>query len=119
MDRFGIYMEDQRCKVTNVTKDMNFGTIVPCSVGFKQKDGSWVNLWVDVMVTNKTSVSIPLQKGDAFKCWGRMAHSEWIKDDGTKIPQWTCWADRIEPIEQQQTQQFANGDANNMDPLPF
>lgn len=105
-DRFGIFMEDLRCKVTNDPKEKNFGTIVPCSLGFKQKDDTWANLWVDVMVTQKTTINIPLQKGDAFKCWGRLSYSEWVKNDGTKVPQWSCWADKVESMDQQQQPQM-------------
>ena len=114
-NEFGIIMKDMRCKVTMDPKEFNWGTILPCSIGFKdKKSGKWANLFIDIMVTDKTSVSIPLVKGDAFKCWGNMNLREWEKQDGTKVPQWSCWADRIEPVDQQGGQS-----SNGMDPIPF
>lgn len=109
-ERFGMYMEDMRCKVTNDPRELNFGTSVPCSIGFKDKDNNWTNIWVDVLVTQKTDITIPLQKGDSFKCCGRMDCRTWQDK-----PQWSCWADRVEPLQQQQQ---THG-VQQMDEAPF
>lgn len=79
MEQFGIFAKDKRLKVTNAVKGAGQVLIIPCSMGFKQKDGTWVNEWVDCIVfaggLYDTAQSI--QKGDQITVSGRLTMKQW------------------------------------------
>lgn len=78
-EKFGIYAANQRLKVTNDVKPAGKVLIIPCSMGFKQKDGTWVNEWIDVVVfegeAHDTAQSV--KKGDQITVNGRLTMKSW------------------------------------------
>lgn len=107
-ERWGMFIEGMRCKVTMDPKTFQWGSVVPCSIGFKDsKTDTWTNVFIDILAGEKTQMppNFVIEKGAAFKVWGRVQCKEWVKDDGTRVPQWSCWADTIEPLEHQQQRQ--------------
>jgi single-stranded DNA-binding protein len=78
-DKFGIYAVNQRLKVTNDVKAAGKVLIIPCSMGFKQQDGKWVNEWIDAVVFEgehyETAQSV--QKGNQITVNGRLTLKSW------------------------------------------
>ena len=78
-EKFGIYAVNQRLKVTNEVKSAGKVLIIPCSMGFKQKDKTWVNEWVDVVVfegeVHDTAQGV--KKGDQITVNGRLTMKSW------------------------------------------
>jgi single-stranded DNA-binding protein len=94
-DDFGIFAKDLRLKVTNNVKQAGKVIIIPCQMGFKQQDGSWVNKWVDVTVFQGAFYDTAqiVQKGDTITVNGRMVLKSWndkkswnILCDGLIVP---------------------------------
>jgi hypothetical protein len=117
-DKFGIFMECMRCKVTNEPRDKNFGTILPCQIGFKKND-VWCNVWVDVMVTEKTAINHAPSNGDLLTVSGRMDYREY-----NGKPQWSVWADTVVPYGNmnqgpQSRQPFDGGNNGDIGECPF
>jgi hypothetical protein len=107
---WGMMLHSVRCKVTMDVKNFNWGDVVPCAIGFKdKKTNTWTNLFIDIIVGSKTAMpdNFVISKGDSFKVTGRVT----VKTFNDK-PQFSCWADSIEPVEQQQIQrpQFEGDD---------
>lgn len=125
--RFGLFMEAMLCKVTNEPRQFQNMSKIPCSIGFKNKEGFWTNVWIDVLVTNTTDWNGVLPtKGASVKVWGRVDCSTWKRNDGTEEQQWSVWADIVETqgaannyTQQPQREPFAGGDPNNVDSVPF
>jgi single-stranded DNA-binding protein len=96
MADFGIFAQDLRLKVTNDVKSAGKILIVPCSMGFKQKDNSWVNEWVDVVVFEGEyyKPAIALNKGDRITVNGRMIMKQYNDKKS-----WQVLCDRFETTE--------------------
>ena len=91
MAEFGIFAKDLLCKVTIEPTHREKVTSIPCSIGFKQKDGSWVNEFVDVLLfKDNLGLGGEINKGDKIKVTGRMNLSEY-KDK----KKWSIFADYI------------------------
>jgi single-stranded DNA-binding protein len=93
-ERFGLFAESVFVKVTNEPKDFEKLVKLPCSMGAKQKDGTWANQWVDVIFFDK-KLAKEIVKGDKFKVSGRLTFSEWTNKAGEKKKQWAILADSI------------------------
>lgn len=78
-DDFGIFVKDLRLKVTNNVKQAGKVIIIPCQMGFKQQDGSWVNEWVDVTVFQggNYTPAMSVIKGETITVNGRMVMKSW------------------------------------------
>jgi hypothetical protein len=112
MSEFGIFAKDLLCKVTIEPTHRETVTSIPCSIGFKQKDGTWVNEFVDVLLFQKNfSLDTGIQKGDRIKVSGRMNLSEY-KDK----KKWSIFADEIDTGNSQQDSGNAPLDDNQ---IPF
>ena len=94
-DDFGIFAKDLRLKVTNNVKQAGKVIIIPCQMGFKQQDGSWVNEWVDLVVFQggNYTPAMSVIKGDSITVNGRMVLKSWndkkswnILCDGLIVP---------------------------------
>lgn len=95
MSDFGVFAQDLLCKVTIEPTHREKVTSIPCSVGFKQKDGEWVNEFMDVLLFKKTfHLDDGIQKGDKIKVSGRMNLSEY---EGKK--KWSIYADKLEKMD--------------------
>lgn len=113
MDNFGIFMKDMRLKVTSGPRQTPKMTILPCQMGFND-NGTWYNVWVSVLVTSRTNAQIVANRGDIIKVSGRMDYKEYQSK-----PQWSVWADSVEPYGQQVREPFNGGNNGNMDDMPF
>jgi single-stranded DNA-binding protein len=78
-EKFGIFAVNQKLKVTNDIKDAGKVLIIPCSMGFRQQDKTWVNEWVDVVVFNGMNHEIAkgIRKGDHITVSGRLMMKEY------------------------------------------
>jgi len=72
--KFGIFAIELRLKVTNEVKTAGKVLIIPCSMGFKQQDATWVNEWVDVTIFSGDvyEKAQQISKGDQITVTGRM-----------------------------------------------
>jgi len=78
MSDFGIFAQNQILKVTNEVKTAGSILIIPCQIGFKQKDGTWVNDWVDVIVFEDLKPQAEgIHKGDKITVSGRVQMKEY------------------------------------------
>jgi single-stranded DNA-binding protein len=78
-EKFGIFAQDLKIRVTNNIKQAGKVTIIPCSMGFQQQDKTYANEWVDVKVFagQFQDLAIAVQKGDQIKVNGRMTMSQY------------------------------------------
>jgi single-stranded DNA-binding protein len=92
-DDFGIFARDLRLKVTNNIKQAGKVIIIPCQMGFKQQDGSWVNEWVDLVVFQGSNYDLALSvdKGATINASGRFVLKEY---QGKKS--WQILCDHLE-----------------------
>jgi single-stranded DNA-binding protein len=76
---FGIFAKDLRLKVTNNVRQAGKVIIIPCQMGFKQQDGSWVNEWVDLVVFQggNYTPAMSVIKGETITVNGRMVMKSW------------------------------------------
>jgi len=82
--------DDLWVKVTNEPRQAGSMTVVPGSMGFKQRDGKYINEWIDVLITDKTAHDGTPSKGDRISVTGRVDCGEY---NGKK--QWKVWADKV------------------------
>lgn len=104
MDRFGVFMENMRCKVTNQQRVFDWGTIVPCQIGFKDYKGQWHNMWIDIKILKNTNCDRLITKGDVITVSGRMDYSEYQGK-----PQWVVTADTVHGQHGPSGQPFNDG----------
>lgn len=102
MSDFGIFAQDLRLKVTNEVKQAGRILIIPCQMGFKQKDGSWVNDWLDVVVFEGDNYekAKSIGKGDKITVSGRMTMKEYNQKKS-----WQVLCSELEVAENGQTNQ--------------
>jgi hypothetical protein len=99
MNDFGIFAKDLMCKVTLEPTHRETVTSIPCSVGFKQKDGTWVNEFMDVVLfKDNFGLDDGIQKGDKIKVSGRMNLSEYKEKK-----KWSIFADEIKTDKKQES----------------
>ena len=87
--KFGIYAIDLWVKVTNAHRNAGKLIVVPGQMGFKQRDGSWVNEWIDIILFERLQGNIP-KKGERVQVSGRMDCSEYKEKK-----QWKVFADEL------------------------
>jgi hypothetical protein len=111
-DRFGIFAESVRVKVTNEPRMAGEkARVIPGQVGFRQRDKSYVNEWFDVIIFQGSGLmDTEIKKGDVFKVSGRVDCSEY---QGKK--QWKIYADTLEYAEKKQGYQELHQEP---EPLP-
>lgn len=78
-EKFGIYAIDLKLKVTNDVKPAGKVINIPCQMGFKQQDGTWVNEWITVTVFQGEFYDTAqiVQKGNSITVNGRMTMKSW------------------------------------------
>ena len=124
---FGFHAHDVRCFVTNPPREAGSITIVPVSIGFKQRDGSWMNVFFDLKCFNDTKGRAnQLQKKDRVEVSGRLEYSEWTDSYGNKRPQWGILVNKLERMDSggaapspQYGQQQVRQAPQQMDDAPF
>jgi single-stranded DNA-binding protein len=91
MSAFGFLAENAKVKVTNEVKRKDTIVIIPCQMGFKQKDGKYAHEWVDVMLYGSDMPKAEgIKKGDKIFVWGRMHLNEYNDKKS-----WQIWASDI------------------------
>ena len=50
MEEFGLFAKQLKVKVTNEIKKFDRAWRIPCSMGFRQQDKTYVNEWIDLVV---------------------------------------------------------------------
>lgn len=75
MDGYGFLVVDQKAKVTMPVKVLEKLTKIPVSIGFKQWNKSWENVFMDIVVfpsdAEAAATAQTLQKGDRIKVSGK------------------------------------------------
>ena len=86
MSEFGVIAKALRVRVVGDIKTFSTGVKVPCSMGFRQKDKTYVNEWVSVFLGPDNSLAGNLKKGDVIEATGSMFMSEFkgVKSWGLK-----------------------------------
>ena len=112
-EKFGIYAINLWVKVTNNHRRAGKLVVVPGQMGFKQRDGSWVNEWVDVILFENLQDEIP-EKGERIQVSGRMDLSEWKEKK-----QWRIYADSIGGGEAKRTPANDVGTLPDGEDVPF
>jgi len=95
----GLMAVNLRVKVTNEPKVIDRGNlyaVVPGQIGFKQRDKSYINEWIDVLLSSAQAESLP-SKGDIIYVDGQVTCEEY---QGKK--QWKVWAESVEASVQAQ-----------------
>ena len=98
---FGFFVKDIMVKVTNPVARYDKVARIPVAVGFKQRDKTWVNEWMDVVVFPDLFQAIELvEKGDRIKVSGRLQLSEYTNKSGEVKKQWSIIADSVSSDKQ-------------------
>jgi single-stranded DNA-binding protein len=87
MSDFGVFARDLRLRVTNNIKQAGKIIIIPCSMGFKQQDGTWINEFIDVIVFGGAFYQYALfaEKGDQITVNGRMVIKQYKEKKSWQI----------------------------------
>lgn len=91
MSEFGMFVKDQKIKITNGTSG-KYGKILklPGSIGWKQKDGTWENEFYDLIFFEKDWPRAELiETGDRIIVSGKVQLSSWTNREGVKKAQWS------------------------------
>jgi len=94
--KFGIFAVNLNCKSTGEVKKYDKMRKISSAIGFKQKDGTWVNEWLDLVIFDTDIDLEGVGKGDRLKVNGRMSLSEYTNKAGEKKKSWSCFCDSIE-----------------------
>ena len=100
-EKFGLFAINLNCKVTQEVKIFDKMRKLSSSIGFKQKDGTWVNEWLDLVIFDKDIDLEGIKKGDRLKVTGRFSLSEWTNKTGEKKKQWSCFCDEVRLAEEE------------------
>lgn len=96
-EKFGVHAINQRCFVTNEPKIFDNFAIIPASIGFKQRDGSWKNVFVDLKCFKENiAVARTIRKKQQVTVNGRLEFSEWEDKQGQLRPQWAILVETLE-----------------------
>ena len=66
----------------------------------KDKEGKWKNAFLPVIIFSE---SLSLKDGEKVEVWGKIASDEWKDNNGENHKKTYAWADRIETMEQEQS----------------
>jgi len=100
-EKFGLFAINLYCKVTQDIKQFDKMRKIPSSIGFRQKDGTWVNEWLDLVIFDKDIDLEGIAKGSKLKVTGRISLSEWTNKAGEKKKQWSCFCDEVKLAEEE------------------
>jgi len=96
MEEFGIFAKQLKVKVSNAVKKFDKVWKIPCSVGFRQQDKSYVNEWVDLIVFDNLFQDCELiEKGDMLTVFGRLNLQEYTDKQGQKKKSWQILCSEI------------------------
>ena len=96
MDEFGFMAKQVKVKVTNAVKKFDKVWRIPCSMGFKQQDKTYVNEWVDLVVFSDLFETCEgIEKGDQLTVFGRLTLSEYTDKQGEKKKSWSILCSEI------------------------
>ena len=107
MDEFGIFAKQLKVKVSNAVKKFDKVWRIPCSMGFKQSDKTYVNEWIDLVVFQDLIPECEgIEKGDQLTVFGRLTLTEWSDKKGDKKKSWQILCSEIrsdkKPIDREQ-----------------
>lgn len=95
-EEFGIFAKNILAKVTNQVSKFDKFYKIPVSIGFKGKDGQWVNEFFDIVVFGDLFSSAELiEKGDKIKVSGRVQLNKWTDKTGGERKSWQILASEI------------------------
>jgi single-stranded DNA-binding protein len=117
-NKFGLFAINQNVKVTQDPKIFDKIAKIPCSMGFKDKAGKWVNEWVDVICFKKEQAD-GIAKGDKIKVTGRLNLSEYENKKGEKVKSWQILVDEIEVTKAEGNTFVGNRDIPEDQDIPF
>lgn len=96
MEEFGIYAKQLKVKVTNAIKKFDKVWRIPCSMGFRQQDKTYVNEWIDLVVFSDLFQDCEgIEKGDYLTVFGRLTLSEYTDKQGDKKKSWSILCSEI------------------------
>jgi hypothetical protein len=96
MDEFGIFAKQLKVKVTNAIKKFDKVWRIPCSMGFRQQDKTYVNEWIDLVVfSDLFDTCEGIEKGDYLTVFGRLNLSEYADKKGDKKKSWSILCNEI------------------------
>jgi hypothetical protein len=107
MEEFGIFAKQLKVKVSNAIKKFDRAWRIPCSMGFRQQDKTYVNEWVDLVVFQDLIPQCEgIEKGDYLTVFGRLTLTEWTDKQGDKKKSWQILCSEIrsdkKPVEREQ-----------------
>lgn len=107
MEEFGIFAKQLKVKVTNAIKKFDKVWRIPCSMGFRQQDKTYVNEWVDLVVfSDLFDTCEGIEKGDYLTVFGRLTLTEYTDKKGEKKKSWQILCSEIrsdkKPIDREQ-----------------
>ena len=96
MEEFGIFAKQLKVKVTNAIKKFDKVWRIPCSMGFRQQNKTYVNEWVDLVVfSDLFDTCEGIEKGDQLTVFGRLTLSEYTDKQGDKKKSWSILCSEI------------------------
>lgn len=107
MEEFGLFAKQLKVKVTNEIKKFDRAWRIPCSMGFRQQDKTYVNEWIDLVVFQDLIPQCEgIEKGDYLTVFGRLTLTEYTDKKGEKKKSWQILCSEIrsdkKPIDREQ-----------------
>jgi len=116
MDEFGIFAKQLKVKVTNAIKKFDRAWRIPCSMGFKQQDKTYVNEWIDLVVfSDLFDTCEGIEKGDILTVFGRLTLTEWADKKGDTKKSWSILCSEVRTDKPQ----GADREQPPIDQVPF
>lgn len=87
MSDSGVFAQGLKVKVTNAPRKAGSLVILPCAMGFKNKE-AWTNEWVEVVVFAQSGLQEQaerISKGDRINVSGRMSLETYNEKKSWKI----------------------------------
>ncbi len=85
MEEFGLFAKQLKVKVTNEIKKFDRAWRIPCSMGFRQQDKTYVNEWIDLVVFQDLIPQCEgIEKGDYLTVFGRLTLTEYTDKKGER-----------------------------------
>ena len=96
-EKFGIFAINLKCKMVGDKGVQTYDKMrkISTSIGFKQKDKTWVNEWLSLVIFDTDIDTEGLVKGDTLKVSGRISLSEWTNKAGEKKKDWSCFVEEL------------------------
>jgi single-stranded DNA-binding protein len=101
-EKFGIFAEKLMVKATSDVKSFDKMRKISASMGFKQKDGTWANEWLDLVIFDKDIDLEGVGKGDKLNVTGRLTLQEYTTKAGERKKAWSCFVDALEKAGESQ-----------------